>query len=388
MKYVNTIFNQVLDLIPKIKFQSFVGQHNGDRYVKKLSCWNQLCIMLFAQAKGKNSLREIEETLNAQSNKLYHLGIKTVAKSTIADANKNRSYKIFESLFYELLGTCKELLPRKTFNFENRLYALDSTTIKLCLKLFPWATYKEKKGALKLHCLLDVRTQIPEFIIDSVGRANDLAEARNANFHVSPDSIYVMDRAYVDFKWLYESFHLKKAFFVMILKKNINYFVLEEENIQEKGVLKDQKIVLCGQDTIENYPEDTRLVTYYDEKTKKTYQFLTNNFELSAKTIADIYRLRWSIELFFKWIKQNLKIKTFLGTSRNAVLTQIWIAMIYYLIVNYIKLKANVKASLTSLTRILKEVLMDRVPFIDILGLRLNQLGKLKIRGDTQLALL
>ena len=387
MNYTNTIFNQLLELLPRNRFEQFVGQHKADRYVKKMSCWNQLGIMLYAQAKGKESLREIEKSLGTRPEKLYHLGINSIAKSTIAEANRDRPSQIYESLFYELRKLCKGLSGEKKFNFDNPLKALDSTTITLCLKLFPWAKFSKTKGAFKLHCLFDIRNQIPEFIVESDWHGNDLAVAKNNSFVFSPDSITVMDRAYIDFRWFYEKIHKKKAYFVVRLKKKIKYFVLENLPIFEEGVVSDQKIVLCGEKTIENYPEDVRLVTYYDKETKKIYQFVTNNFELSAKTIADIYKARWQIELFFKWIKQHLKIKTFLGTSKNAVMTQIWIAMIYYLLLSYIKAKTKFPSSLLSLTWILAEVLMDRASIIDILGLKLNQLHLIRIRDDTQLAL-
>ncbi|PJC38653.1 IS4 family transposase [Candidatus Peregrinibacteria bacterium CG_4_9_14_0_2_um_filter_38_9] len=387
MNYTNTIFNQLLELLPRNRFEQFVGQHKADKYVKKMSCWNQLSIMLYAQAKGKESLRDIETGLLSQENKIYHLGLQSVAKSTIAEANRDRPYQIYESLFYELFKVCKELSPNAKFEFDNPLKAIDSTTIILCLKLFPWAKFSKAKGAIKLHCLFDIRSQIPEFVVESGGHENDLAVAKNRDFVFSPDSITVMDRAYIDFKWFYEKIHKQKAYFVVRLKKNIKYFVIENSPVFEEGIISDQKIVLSGGETLENYPEDVRLVSYYDKETEKTYQFLTNNFVLSAKTIADIYKARWQIELFFKWIKQHLKIKTFFGTSKNAVLVQIWIAMIYYLLVSYIKGKTKFSASILKLTRILSEVLMDRVSIIDILGLKPHQLYKIRIRDDTQLVL-
>lgn len=387
MKHVNTIFNQLLDLLPRNRFEQFVGQHKADKYVKRMNCWNQFSIMLYAQAKGKESLRDIETSLGAQEQKLYHLGIQSKARSTIAEANRDRPYKIYESLFYELLKVSKRLTPNKKFKFDNPLKAMDSTTITLCLKLFPWAKFSRTKGAIKLHCLFDIRDQIPEFIVHSEGRANDLSVAKNSDIVFSPDSINVFDRAYIDFEWLYQKIHKKKAYFVHRLKKNLPYHVLENFSVSEKGVISDQKIVLTGSTALEGYPEDVRLVIYYDEENDKTYQFFTNNFELSAGTIADIYKARWQIELFFKWIKQHLKVKTFFGTSKNAVLTQIWIAMVYYLLLAYIKGKTKFTGSLLSLTRIFNEVLMDRTSIIDILGLRPKQLHRLRIRDDTQLTL-
>lgn len=387
MQHLNTIFHQLLQLLPRNQFETFVGQHKADKYVKKMTCWNQLSILLYAQAKNKTSLRDIETGLIAHQRKLYHLGIASCARSTLSDANNIRPYEIYESLFYELLKNCQKLNPQNSFKFDNPLQAIDSTTISLCLSLFPWAKFNKTKGAFKLHFSFDIKNQIPTFMVLSGGRENDLAIAKNSDFTFSSDSITVMDRAYIDSKWLYEEIHKKKAFFVVRLKKNMKYFLNEQYELKgEEGVLKDEKIVLCGEGTIENYPEDLRLVTYYDKEHDKLYQFLTNNFKLSAKTIAEIYKARWQIELFFKWIKQHLEIKTFLGTEKNAVLTQIWVAMIYYLLISYIKKQTNFKYSILELTRMIDELLFDTIHIIDILSLRETQLNRLKIKNDPQLA--
>lgn len=386
MKHVNTILNQLLEILPRNQFERFVGQHQADKYVKRLSCWNQLAILMYGQAKGKDSLRDIETGLIMQQNKLYHLGIESVAKSTIADANRDRPFQIYQSLFYELLKICQNLTPHKKFDFPNPLKALDSTTITLCLKLFPWSKFGKTKGAFKLHCLYDIKSQIPEFIVDSAGRDNDLTVAKNSDFVFSSDSIIVMDRAYIDFKWLYENIHEKKAFFVLRLKISSPYFVTEKYPVTEEGVISDERIMLTGGVAMVSYPEDVRLITYYDKETDKTYRFFTNNLILSAKTIADIYKVRWEIELFFKWIKQHLKIKTFLGTSKNAVLTQIWIAMIYYLLIAYIRSKANLSISMLELTRMLSEVIFEHIPLLDIFSLRLKQIHRIRIRDDPQLS--
>lgn len=387
MQHLNTIFHQLLQILPRNQFETFVGQHKADKYVKKMTCWNQLSILLYAQAKNKTSLRDIETGLIAHQHKLYHLGITSCARSTLSDANNIRPYEIYESLFYELLKICQKLNPKNPFKFDNPLQAIDSTTISLCLSLFPWAKFNKTKGAFKLHFGFDIKNQIPTFMVLSGGRENDLAIAKNSDFVFSSDSITVVDRAYFDSKWFYEEIHKKKAFFVVRLKRNIKYFLNEKYDLKgEKGVLKDEKIVLCGEGTIENYPEDLRLVTYYDKEHDKLYQFLTNNFKLSAKTIAEIYKARWQIELFFKWIKQHLEIKTFLGTEKNAVLTQIWVAMIYYLLISYIKKQTNFKYSILELTRMIDELLFDTIHIIDILSLRETQLNRLKIKNDPQLA--
>ena len=387
MIHVNTIFHQLRDILPHNQFERFVGQHKADKYTKRLNCWNQFSILLYAQAKRKESLRDIETGLNAHTKKLYHLGIESCARSTLADANTKRPYQIYEALFYEVLKIFRTLTPQSPFNLDYPVKAFDSTTITFCLKLFPWAKFKETKGAVKMHTLFDIGDQIPEFITDSSGLENDLKIAKKADFPVFSDSIYVFDRAYIDSKWLYENFHQKNAFFVLRLKKNMKYFVQESFPALENGVLADEHIMFTGEDCLENYPEDVRLVTYLDKNTGKIYRFFTNNFDLSAKEVADIYRMRWDIEKFFRWIKQNLKIKTFLGTSKNAVLTQIWIAMIYYLLVTYIKKQTKFSGSMLTLTRILEETFMERAHLIDILSLRPGQAYRLRIRDHPQLSL-
>ena len=348
-----TVFNQLLHLLPRSKFDSVVHSIGADKYSKNFNCWQQLITLLFAQATGKDSLREIETGLRCNQKTWYHLGLDGVSKSNLAYANKNRPCEIFESLFYALLERTRNLLPNQSnFKFKNDIKSLDSTTISLCLSLFPWAKYRQQKGAFKLHTLFDVKTQIPELVIYSDANQHDMRIAKNIDLLLSSDSILVMDRAYIDYEWLY-SLHCQNVFFVVRAKKNMQHVVLGQHQlhhggsptIAESGIQKDEIIELVLPKAEEKYPEKIRKITYYDEKQDKTYIFLTNNFEFSAKTIADIYKSRWQIELFFKWIKQNLKIKTFLGTSKNAVLTQIWVAMIYYLILAYIK--AQTKTSLS-----------------------------------------
>lgn len=382
-----TIFHQLLDLLPKNEFDQFVGTHKADRYVKKFTTWQQLIALLYAQATEKDSLREIETGLRVHASSWYHLGIENITKSTLARANAKRSYQIFESLFYALLKRCKHLLPdTNCFDFKNDLYALDSTTIDLCLNLFPWATFRTRKGGFKLHTLFNTRSQIPELIIASEANVHDLKQAKEMNISLSRDSFLVMDRAYIDYSWLYK-LHKEHTFFVVRSKKNMQHVVVgQHPSSQEPGVIKDEMMELVLPDAEHDYPEPLRKVTFYDEETKKTYTFLTDNLELSAGTISSIYKARWQIELFFKWIKQHLKIKTFLGTSKNAVMTQIWVAMIYYLLLNYLKYQTKFKKSLLELTRIIKEVLLDHVSLIDILSLDFRSIRKTKDLFDSQLA--
>lgn len=377
MKHFNTIFNQILALIPRNQFLKIISEFKADRYVKKFTVWNQLTAMLFAQISGRDSLRGIETALRTRRNRWYHLGFNGIARSTLAHANKKRDYRIFENLFYLMLQRCRDFIPKHKFRFENQLYSLDSTTIDLCLSLFPWAAFRKRKGAIKLHCLLDHRGEIPSFIVISEGRHSDIKITREAELPLSPDSILVADRAYVDFRWLWE-LDSRGIFFVTRAKKGMAYRVIGQHESSAPGVKADQVIELTGIGSAARYPGKLRLVTYMDKESGRTYQFLTNNFRLAASTIAAIYKERWKIELFFKWIKQNLKIKTFLGTSRNAVLTQVWIAMIYYMLLAYIKYQTRFKSSLLELGRMIREVLFEGISILDLLSLRFSSIHKVK----------
>lgn len=366
----NTVFSQLLQLINQNQFKKCVNQHDGDRYTKTFSCWQQLIVLLFAQAKGFTSLRDIELSLRSHHRKWYHLGLTSVARSTLADANNKRDADIFEEVFYSLLDKCRELSPRHRFKFKNPLYSFDSTLINVCLSLYPWATYRKKKGAFKLHTLLDHSGYLPSFMVLTDGKPHDITVVKNESFgfpSLSPDSILLIDRAYIDYKWLY-SLNKRKLFFVMKVKSNMQYVVIGQQDVpKNRGIVSDCRIRLTGQESQENYPDTLRLVTYVDQETGKMHQFFTNNFKLAARTIADLYKSRWNIEIFFKWIKQNLKIKSFLGTSKNAVMTQIWAAMIYYLLLSFIKFQTKCRHSLHELTRIVGEILLDTVYLIEIL---------------------
>ncbi len=391
MNYSNTIFNQLLGFLPKYEFKQFVEEHQGDRYAKSLTAWNQLVVLIYAQATGKDSLREIETGFNVHGSTWYHLGINTVARSSLADANKRRDYQIFEKLFYTLLDRCKEITSEREFSFKNNLYSFDSSTIALCLSVFDWAKYRSTKGALKLHMLLNNRTAIPELINITEGKVADISVLRQIDLDVlEKGSIITFDRAYIDYE-LWKEMDEKEITFVSRTKKNQNIFVTgQHENIKmEKGILADE-IVMFGDFNVINknrYPKKLRRVKYYDDKNDKEYTYLTNNFKLTAKQIANIYKDRWQIELFFKWIKQNLKIKTFLGTSRNAVMTQIWIAMIYYLLLAYIKFQTNFKKSLLELTRMIREVLLVRRDLIDLLSLNIRTVFRMKPEKNPQMVL-
>ena len=373
----NTIMSQLLTLIPRHQFDNAVSQYSGNRYVKKFTTWNQLTTLLYSQAGNKNTLRDIQTALGTQQPKLYHLGLPAVKRSTLADANAQRDYRIMEKLFYHLLDRCQQIAPPHKFRFKNPVYSFDSTTIDLCLELFPWATFRQTKGAIKLHCQLDLRGHIPSFAVMTDGKCHDIRAAK-AFLDILPDSIYVLDRGYNDFNW-FRHIDESKALFVTRAKDNLKYVVTGQQEIDlKKGLLFDKTIQLSSFYAKKKYHKPLRLVGFYDSVSQNTYYFLTNNFSLSAWTIAQIYKARWQVELFFKWIKQHLKIKTFLGTSKNAVMTQIWVAMIYFLLLAYIKFQTRFKNSLFHLHRLIQNTLLDRLSLIDLLHLTDKKLPKIR----------
>ena len=388
--HTTTIFNQLTDFVPKDKFSRFVGQHAADRYVKSLTTWNQFVALLYAQATGKESLREIETGFSAHRNVWYHLGVQSVARSTLSDANARRDWRIFRDLFGEILARCRDVTPtRNKFAFDNPLYALDSTTVSLCLSIFDWAHYSRQKGALKLHTLLDVRTAIPEIIVISNGKTADIAAGKRLDLStLEKRSIVVFDRGYIDYGWWHELTEAE-LFFVSRVKSSTAITVLGQHATADpaQGILKDSRVFIGDHCGYEPYPEAVRMVVYHDAGRNETFTYLTNNFELSALDIALIYKERWKIELFFKWIKQHLKIKTFLGTSKNAVLTQIWVAMIYYLLLAYIKFQTKYSKSLLELTRLFRETLLIRRHLVDVLSLTTRTVARLTMRDGPQMGL-
>lgn len=379
----STIFNQILALIPRNHFDKAVKAFQTDRYVKKFTTWHQFIANLFAQITGKDSLRGIITALGVHINRWHHLGFSGVTRSTLAHANKKRDYHVYETLFNKIFQRCSDLTPKHKFKFKNPLYTLDSTTIDLCLSIFPWAEFRKRKGAIKLHLLMDHRGEIPSFIVISEGKHSDIKIAREVDLPLSPDSIIAIDRGYIDYGWLW-SLNLRKCFFVTRAKKDMAYRVIGQHDVKGRGVLKDEAIELTIPQSAAKYPGKMRVVTYLDEESGKVYCFLTNNFHLTASTIAAIYKERWQIETFFKWIKQHLKIKTFIGTSQNAVMTQIWIAMIYYLLLAYIKYQTRFKRSLLELGRLFDEALFINANFIDLLSLDASEVRKV-IQDNAQL---
>jgi hypothetical protein len=378
VSHINTILYQLQQIIPGYEFEKLIEKYNGEHYVKKFSCKSQLTTMLYAQATGKDSLRDIQTGLMVNQDYLYHLGIKTIAKSTLAHANAKRNCKIYEDLFYRLLGNCRDINTVKKFKFSNKIYALDSTTIDLCLSLFPWARFKQSKGAIKIHPLLNLKSQIPEFIVITDGKQADVKVAKNTDWPLSRDSILVFDRGYIDSKWFSE-LDSKGVTFVTRAKSNMDYVIIGqhlEEN--DDNCMNDDKIMFKGYETQNKFYKQLRRIEWIDKESGEVFVFITNNLVFSDSTIADIYKSRWLIELFFKWIKQNLKIKTFLGTSENAVKTQIWIAMIYYLLLCYIKYQTKYSYSLLEFTRIISESLFFRRSLIDLLSLSYKDFQKIR----------
>jgi len=386
--YINTVFNQVLQFVPKNHFNAFVGQHQGDRYVKKLTTWNQFVALLYAQATSKQSLRDIESGMQIHSTHWHHLGVGSVARSSLSDANNRRDSKIFELLFYEILTRCKEVTPHRKFSFDSPLYSLDSSTITLALSLFPWARYSRHKGAIMLHTLLDNRSCIPELLVVTDGRGSERKVGKEMLRTLEAGSIIVFDRGYLNFTW-WNEIHASGKFFVTRTSKNQKFRLIgQHTEITDSSVLADELVsqIAWNQDE-QKYTDTVRRIRYLDKESGEIYEYLTNNKQLSALEIASIYKDRWRIELFFKWIKQHLKIKTFLGTSQNAVLSQIWVAMCYFLILSYIKFQTKFKGSLFDFTRLIREALMLRCTIIDILSGTDAVIQKLRTRDGPQLLL-
>lgn len=355
MAHNNTIAHQLLKLTPRHEFDAVVRE--VDRRTRKLTCWSQFNAMLFAQFTGRDSLRDIENGLAARKSELYHLGVGDVRRSTLADANESRPYQVYEALFDKTLAKCRAFAPTHGFRFKNALYSIDATTIDLCLSAFPWAKFRKRKGAIKIHTMLDHRGNLPCVAVVTDGKKADIRIARTMKMPAG--SIVAMDRGYLDFAWM-ESLDADGVFFVTRLKTNISYRTVRRfPDSKGGGVTSDSNIELSGS-SASAYPRALRRVRYVDPETGHAYSFLTNAFHLSAKTIAEIYRQRWQIELFFRWIKQHLKVKSFLGTSKNAVLTQIYIALIAYLLVAFQAFQQRARASSLTLLRLIQLNFFER----------------------------
>lgn len=364
MAHCSTVFGQIVQHLPRARFEKLVREGNGDRRVRNFSCWNLFLCQIFAQLSGVDSLRDLETTFRSRLRNLYHLGLDKFSRSTMADANEKRDSLIFEKMFNELVKMAQSRAPGHTFRFKNPLYSLDSSTITLCLSMFRWAKFRTRKGALKIHTLLDHRGHLPSALVISDGKGTDIQAARR--FHFEPDSILVVDRGYVDYCWLYQ-LCLQGVWWVTRLKKRMDFQIIERRPVDRgTGVTSDWTIRIRGAKA-DSIPMLLRRVRYVDRDTGKAYEFFTNIFHLSAKEIADIYKARWDIELFFKWIKQNLKIRSFFGTSENAVRIQVWCALCVYLMVAYLKFLSKSPFSLSKLLVRIRANLMERVSVVMVL---------------------
>jgi hypothetical protein len=382
----NTVLSQMQSFIWGYDFKKVVSEHNGDKGIRMFSTKNLLSVMLYVHIASKQSLRDIIDSLQSKSNLWYHLGLKSLSRNNLSHALKKRPYQIFEKTFYTLLSRLqkeKSLGHDNRFRFKMPVRSIDSTTISLCLSLFDWATFRKKKGGIKLHVMFNNKEQIPEVINFSNASKHDITAANS--FPIAENSMYVFDKGYICFKFL-ENININGAFFVTRTKSNTQYRVIKRQQKIKKGIKADW-VVTFSSYKAKDYPERLRVVRYYDEGTKKTYEFMTNNFTLSAKTIADIYKSRWDIELFFKWIKQNLKIKTFIGTSENAVKIQIWTAMIAYLLTEYIRFKSKTSFPVLKTFRILSENILCHSEIFQLLMKKSPPNSSRKNTGDLQLAL-
>jgi hypothetical protein len=358
-----TVFSQLVEHLSHKEFQKCVLRYGGDRYAKKHTCWQQFLAMAFAQLTYRESLRDIEACLGAVGGKLYHMGFgSSVARSTLADANGNRDWRIYADFAHTLIATARQLYAFEAtgVDLDSSLYALDSTTIDLCLNLFPWAKFRKHKAAVKMHTLLDLRGSIPTFIRITDGKVHDVNILDE--IQIETGAFYVMDRGYVDFKRLYV-FTLHSAFFVVRTKSNVLLQRRYSRPVDKStGVRSDHTVILTALGSASVYPDPLRRVTYCDPQTGKRLKFLTNNFTLPALTIAHLYKNRWAVELFFRWIKMHLRIKAFYGTSENAVKTQIWIAVSVYVLVAIVRKRLDIKASLYQILQILSVTLFEKTP--------------------------
>ena len=380
------VFSQVMDHLPMHIFHRCVSRYQGNHKVKDFKCLDHYLCMAFAQLTYRESLRDIEACLRAQKPKLYHMGIRApVSRNNLANANKVRDWRIYADFAHALIHIARKLYQGDSFgvDLDQTVYALDSTTIDLSLSLFPWAVFRQTKAAVKLHTLLDLRGALPTFIHISDGKLHDV---NILDILIpEPGAFYIMDRGYLDFSRLY-TITRSLAFFVTRAKSNFQFQRIYSHPIDKITGLKcDQTVVLTGHYSRKGYPEKLRRVKYYDAETEKTFSFLTNNFSLPALTITQLYRCRWQVELFFKWIKQNLRIKSFYGTTENAVKTQIWIAVSVYVLVAIIKKRLNLDMNLYTILQVLSVTVFEKTPLYQVLNI--TSYDNINEQNDKQLKL-
>ena len=368
MAHHNTVFAQLLRFLPRHEFEAEAREHQRGQGLRVMSRWAQFVALGLAQLTGRQSLRDIVSNLSAQGRKLYHLGVTaTVSRSSLARVNAEQPHTLYEALFGRLLGVCQRCAPRHGFRFKNKLYAIDASTIDLCLAVFPWASFRRTKAAIKLHVGLDLAGHLPSFVSVTEGKTGDIKVARTWTF--PEGSVVVADRAYVDFKWFHQ-LQARGVTFVTRLKRGVRYRVTRKHDVRAgTGVLEDETIELTSARGRKAYAAPLRRVVYKDPVTKNRYVFVTNNTTWVAKTIADIYKSRWQIELFFKWIKQHLKVKRFVGRSKNAVLTQLWVATCMYLLLAYLKFVMRLGWNLYQMLQVLQLNMFERRPLQDLFAM-------------------
>jgi hypothetical protein len=364
-----TVFAQIMAFLPMHEFRKCVRRYRGDYKVKSFSCFDQFLSLAFAQVTYRESLRDIVSCLRTMKNRLYHMGIRSsVSRNNLAHANERRDWRIYADFAHVLIAEARTLYRDEDIglDLQNTIYAFDSTTIDLCLSLFPWAFFRKRKGAIKLHTLLDLRGSIPSFIYITEGKTHDVRILDV--LPIEPGSFYILDRGYLDYSRLY-TLHQGRAFFVTRAKSNLQSRRLRSRAVDKTmDLTSDQTIVLTGPKSKTEYPEPLRRIRFYDRENDRHLIFLTNNFLLPALTIAKLYKLRWQVELFFRWIKQNLRIKSFYGTSENAVRTQIWVAIAIYALVAIIRKKMGLKPPLYNILQILSVTAFEKVPLNQLLS--------------------
>jgi transposase len=381
-----TVFKQLLQYLPRYEFNLCVSRYRGEHWVKKFSTYDQFLCLAYAQMAGRESLRDIETCLNSHQEKLYHIGFRgDVSRTTLADANERRDWRIFQDFGQILISTAQRLYQSEPIAIELKqpLYAFDSTTIDLCLSLFPWAEFRKTKAAVKMHTLIDLRGPIPTWVAITTGKVHDVRMLDE--MPVAKDAVYAMDKGYIDFARLY-AIHQQGAFYVIRTKDNLKCKRLySNPKNKDGGVRADQIITLVTQKSKKGYPERLRRISFIDKERNKRLVFLTNNFEIPAETVAAVYKQRWQVELFFKWIKQHLRIKSFIGTSINAVKSQIWVALCVYLLVAITKKKLGSPCSLYTFLQILEVNLFEKKPISSLVAEALKR--KYDVSGVNQLNL-
>lgn len=367
MAHCNTVFHQLLKFVPRHRFSTLEKEHGTGRKARKFTRWNQFVSLMFMQITGRASLRDSVESLRVRNGFLYHLGLRSVRRSTFSDANNKRPASFFKALFDETYQQCRPIAPKHRFKFKNRLYSMDATLVSVCLSVFPWAKFRRAKGGIRLHTVLDHNGYLPAFMEISNGKKHEIRVAKSLK--LPKGSIVAVDRGFTDYKW-FASLIESDIYFVTRQKRNATYRTVERRGINKaQGLTSDQTIILTGIKAAQ-CPHPLRRIGCRDPETGKHYVFLTNNFHLAAKTICNVYKERWQIELFFKWIKQNLKIKAFVGNSENAVMTQVYAALITYLLLAYLKFLARLNMTLTTLIRVLQLNLFQRTTVQELFKLK------------------